>query len=206
MQHHTGMQIALLWPVMLLLMTSFHKPYVRPKTRPTKEDLPSDPAHMAIWRNFDKVQIFNEIMYRETYKGGNQKYQVTIPASCLPTILTLYHYDMGHPGRDKSISLVQDKFFWHKMTVDMEKWIQKCRRCILSLQQSSSHQHNYFPTTRTRLLRFPDLRDTQRRIWIRSSNYRQFHSLCSSYSHQKWNRQDYGRCSIQKLLYSLWNP
>ena len=70
-------------------------------------------------------------MHSQTYKGGKQKYQVMIPASCVPTILTSFHYDMGHPGRDKSISLVQDKFFWHKMTVDMENWIQKCRIYIL---------------------------------------------------------------------------
>ena len=109
----------------------FWFPYVRSKTRPTKDDLPSDPAHMTIWRNFDKLQIINEIMYRETYIDGKQKYQVMLPASCVPTILTSLHDDMGHPGRDKSISLVQDRFFWHKMTVDIEDWIQKCRRCIL---------------------------------------------------------------------------
>jgi hypothetical protein len=37
---------------------------------------------------------------------------------------------MGHPGREKTISLIRDRFSWHGMTADVEKCISNCRRCL----------------------------------------------------------------------------
>lgn len=37
---------------------------------------------------------------------------------------------MGHQGRDRTTSLIKERFFWYGMTKDIEQWIQKCPRCI----------------------------------------------------------------------------
>jgi transposase InsO family protein len=36
---------------------------------------------------------------------------------------------MGHQGRDKTISLVRQRCYWPRMTVDVENWIKQCDRC-----------------------------------------------------------------------------
>ncbi|VDI67411.1 Hypothetical predicted protein [Mytilus galloprovincialis] len=35
-----------------------------------------------------------------------------------------------HQGRDRTTTLVKDRFFWYGMTRDIEQWIQRCPRCI----------------------------------------------------------------------------
>jgi transposase InsO family protein len=38
---------------------------------------------------------------------------------------------MGHPGREKTLGLLRDRFFWPGQYKDVENWIGECRRCIL---------------------------------------------------------------------------
>lgn len=109
----------------------FWFPYIRSKVKPCRKAIPTSPEHMTIYRNFEKLKIINEIIYRETLDQKKKKYQLLLPSSYIPTILKSLHDDMGHPGRDKTTSLIQDRFFWHRMTTDIEEYIQKCQRCIL---------------------------------------------------------------------------
>ena len=37
---------------------------------------------------------------------------------------------MGHPGRDRTTSLIIDRFFWPRMRGDIATWIQECDRCL----------------------------------------------------------------------------
>jgi transposase InsO family protein len=37
---------------------------------------------------------------------------------------------MGHPGRDRTNSLVRERFYWPRMTSDIENWVQHCDRCL----------------------------------------------------------------------------
>ena len=41
------------------------------------------------------------------------------------------HDDCGHLGRDRTLSLLKDRFYWPRMTEDVEIWIKRCRRCTL---------------------------------------------------------------------------
>lgn len=109
----------------------FWFPYIRSKVKPFRKEMPTSPEHMTIYRNFEKLKIINEIIYRESLVQKKKKYQLLLPSSYIPTILKSLHDDMGHPGRDKTTSLIQDRFFWHRMTVDIEEYIKKCQRCIL---------------------------------------------------------------------------
>lgn len=40
------------------------------------------------------------------------------------------HNDAGHPGIDRTISLLKDRFYWPGMNKAMEEWIKNCDRCI----------------------------------------------------------------------------
>ena len=37
---------------------------------------------------------------------------------------------MGHPGRNHTLSILRDRFFWPGMTADVDHWIKKCDRCL----------------------------------------------------------------------------
>ena len=45
-------------------------------------------------------------------------------------ILPNLHNDIGHPGRDKTVNLVRERFYWPKMHSDISRWIDDCERCI----------------------------------------------------------------------------
>ena len=46
-------------------------------------------------------------------------------------MLQALHNDVGHPGRDRTISLIRERFYWPRMTAEIEKWTSECRRCLL---------------------------------------------------------------------------
>ena len=37
---------------------------------------------------------------------------------------------MGHPGRDRTTSLIIDRFFWSRMRGYIATWIQECDTCL----------------------------------------------------------------------------
>ncbi len=40
------------------------------------------------------------------------------------------HNDLGHPGRERTLSLLKDRFYWAGMTNDVEEWVKSCGRCV----------------------------------------------------------------------------
>ena len=111
----------------------FWFPYVRDNYKPMKQHLPfSYPQHHSqLYRNFDKLRIRNGVLMRETTVDDTKKLQIVLPYSCMNMVLHRLHTDMGHPGRDKTISLVRDRFYWCGMTADIENFISRCKRCTL---------------------------------------------------------------------------
>ena len=50
--------------------------------------------------------------------------------------MTSLYDDMGYQNRDKTLSLVKDRFVWYDMTRDVESWITNCNRCIRRKKQT----------------------------------------------------------------------
>ena len=44
---------------------------------------------------------------------------------------------MGHLGRDRTLNLLRDRFFWPRMATDVDDWVHKCTRCIM--RKTPSH-------------------------------------------------------------------
>lgn len=111
----------------------FWIPYVRDNYQPRRHQLPLDfsQQHAAMYRNFAKLKIKDGILVRQISLNEGNKTQIILPKSCIKTVLYHLHTEMGHPGREKTISLIRDRFYWHGMTADIEKYISNCRRCLL---------------------------------------------------------------------------
>ena len=58
------------------------------------------------------------------------KNQLVLPACFIEEVLTGLHTEMGHPSKDRTLSLLRDRFFWPGMTADIDSWIKNCGRCI----------------------------------------------------------------------------
>lgn len=109
---------------------SWWMPYIASRTLPLKSTIPYSPIHSMIWKNFDRFCIEDGILYRKINRDEELEKQVLLPKSMIPTVMRMLHNDMGHLGREKTLSLIQDRFYWYGMFRDVENWIKSCERCV----------------------------------------------------------------------------
>jgi hypothetical protein len=45
--------------------------------------------------------------------------QIVLPSAHVNTVLEAMHNDMSHPGKDRTLSLLKDRFYWPGMSKDV---------------------------------------------------------------------------------------
>lgn len=102
---------------------------VRDKKPPRKSDINSK-ADLAMLKTFNSLKIIRGLLYREVLTESERKQQLVLPPCYVEQVLRGLHNDMGHPSKDRTLSLLRDRFFWPGMTSDTDSWISNCGRCI----------------------------------------------------------------------------
>ena len=87
-------------------------------------------AHRTLLQTADKLVLVDGKLYRETEMDDRKVKQLLLPSCYIDQVLRMLHDDIGHPGRDRTLSLLRDRFFWPGMYTDVEEWISGCPRCI----------------------------------------------------------------------------
>ncbi|KAK3104940.1 hypothetical protein FSP39_013542 [Pinctada imbricata] len=98
--------------------------------RPSRNQLPYNSWQSTLLQNFDRLRLHHGIIHREILVDDKPKLQQILPTSLVPKVLNYLHNLFGHQGRDRTTSLIKDRFFWPGMTKDIERWIANCGRCI----------------------------------------------------------------------------
>ena len=94
-----------------------------PSKNLTKEDI-------IMRKQFRHFTMKKGILYRTIKDEGETVEQLVLPKCYRNDVLKGLHNDIGHPGRDRTISLLRERFFWPSMTKDAEEWIENCDRCV----------------------------------------------------------------------------
>ena len=81
-------------------------------------------------RQYHHLKIVDGILYRHVKVDDDKKQQLVLPTIHTNSVLQALHDDMGHPGKDRTLSLLKERFYWPGMTKDVEEWIASCGRCI----------------------------------------------------------------------------
>ena len=89
----------------------------------TKED-------QLMKKKFDSLTLRRGVLYREVRNKNDKTYQLVLPQCYIEDVLRGLHTDIGHPGRDRTLTLLRERFYWPNMTADVDKFISKCDRCI----------------------------------------------------------------------------
>lgn len=75
------------------------------------------------------MKIIDGVLYRVTTTDEGERHQLVLPTAHASTVIEALHDDMGHPGKDRTLSLIKDRFYWPGMDKDVELWITECGRC-----------------------------------------------------------------------------
>ena len=102
---------------------------VKDKKKPNRADIQSK-EDIGMFKTFDNLKVIRGLLYREVVSENETKHQLVLPFCYIEKVLMGLHNDMGHPGKDRTLSLLRDRFFWPGMTSDTEQWVSNCERCI----------------------------------------------------------------------------
>ena len=100
------------------------------KYKPNKGEIPPTPFSNSLYKCFEKLRIIDDKLYRDVTTDTGIIHQLVLPLSLVKLVLFHIHDKMGHQGRDRTLSLAKDRFYWYGMTRDIENHIQHCGRCI----------------------------------------------------------------------------
>ena len=103
---------------------------VNSNTRPRLDRLKPGTELHRLAREFDKLKMRRGLLYRVTDWEGQERSQVVLPKRYRELVLRSLHDDAGHQGRDKTLSLVRDRYYWPGMARDVDHKLKTCERCI----------------------------------------------------------------------------
>lgn len=100
----------------------------KPPTKMEKSKL-SKPAEL-LTRQFDHLRLIDGVLYRHRTVEDEETHQLILPKAHWNKAFQLLHAKMGHLGRDKTLSLFQERFYWPGMYNYVVHRIKTCNRCV----------------------------------------------------------------------------
>ena len=104
--------------------------YVLTGQTPTTTQAEENGVDHRYLANWEKFKLRDGVLYRTSDIRGETVEQLVLPASMRETIFRAYHDDLGHQGRDRTISLIKQRFYWPGMNSFIENHVTLCGRCI----------------------------------------------------------------------------
>ena len=86
----------------------------------------------AILRKWKKLMLHQGALYHYHTLAWEleEVMQFVVPTAHQVTAMNRCHIDAGHQGQQQTLSLLQDQFWWPGMTMQIERVIGNCERCI----------------------------------------------------------------------------
>ena len=110
-------------PVLQLVVANKHLQY-----NLQKDD---NPGTKIILRFKDNLKLVDGLLYRKwVYKNEITYLQFVFPCDFRKRMVISCHDQFGHLGMDKTLILLQERFFWPRMNDDVRLHIQNCECCL----------------------------------------------------------------------------
>lgn len=84
-------------------------------------------------KQWSLIKMRDGLLYRvvDDPRHG-QCWQLLLPLCLRELVLESVHDSMGHQGIERTVNLLKQRCFWVGMYEDVDNWIKKCQRCILT--------------------------------------------------------------------------
>lgn len=91
-----------------------------------------NPELLPMKREMGKLVMTDGLLHRvSTCHTGKKTQQLVLPAKFKAVVLKTMHDDLGHLGVDRVTDMIRSRFFWPKMSVDVEQYVKNCGECVL---------------------------------------------------------------------------
>lgn len=98
---------------------------------PSSTELKSESADVCkYFRESDKLYLQNGVLYRKSVLNNNNVKQLVLPVHYRDIVFKLLHTNLGHFGRDRTLHLIRERFYWPGLEQDIGERIRNCDRCV----------------------------------------------------------------------------
>ena len=88
-------------------------------------DQSADAKYIKEW---DKMLLSNRVLHKKVTLNGQNFLQLS--SHQFEDVFEALHDDLGHQGRDRTMSLIKQRFFWPGMDTYIKNKVASCERCI----------------------------------------------------------------------------
>ena len=82
-------------------------------------------------KNWDKLYLCNDILYRKGTVSNQEFRQLVVPLTFRDDNFKALHNDFGHQGRDRTTSHIKQWFYWPGIDSLVRDRVRQCEHCIL---------------------------------------------------------------------------
>lgn len=88
---------------------------------------------LSLLKQWPRIKEEDGLLYRviEDVHVG-RCHQLLLPDCLQEQVLKSVHDQMGHQGIERTLGLLKQRCFWGGMHRDVEQWVKKCQRCVLT--------------------------------------------------------------------------
>ena len=93
----------------------------------------TDPPELAKYmKRRSELTLHEGVVHRRTKRFGMEEdtLQLVLPKRYHRIAFQVCHDKMGHLGRDRTLTLIKDRFSWPGMERDVKEWLKTCDRCM----------------------------------------------------------------------------
>ncbi|XP_028254301.1 uncharacterized protein LOC114429891 [Parambassis ranga] len=95
------------------------------------DETTDNPELARLRREAGKLSVRNGLLYRFSKRpSGEEVSQLLLPSEFREMVMRAMHDDLGHLGQERTVDLLRSRFFWPKMSVDVEQYIRNCGECV----------------------------------------------------------------------------
>ena len=104
---------------------------LRSSFRPREEDYRRESKNVQKYlREWNRLYLADGILFRTASLDGQPVRQIVIPETHKNIAFQGIHSEVGHPGKEKSVWLARQRFYWPGLETDIEHRIETCPRCV----------------------------------------------------------------------------
>ncbi|KAJ7994978.1 hypothetical protein DPEC_G00255140 [Dallia pectoralis] len=117
-------------PSNTLVLSLAHHPKALPQSFEEEDQLGGLPVIPSLGPAEIRDKQNADPCIRERKEDAQTHYQLVLPEALRSLVLKSLHDDMGHMGAERTLDLIRKRFYWPKMSAEVETKVKTCNRCI----------------------------------------------------------------------------